>query len=136
MNYRKNPQNGDNLSILGFGCMRFGGTEANKAFSGRFDRQKAEDLITAAIDKGVNYFDTAYMYPGSEDVLGKTLAKHGLREKVYVATKLPLIFCRKKADLDKYFHRQLERLQTGYIDYYLLHMLSDTKTWATLVEWG
>ena len=133
MQYRANLKNGDKLSILGFGCMRFGG---NGSFGGKFDPHKAENLIKAAIDKGVNYFDTAYIYPGSEEILGKTLAKYGVRKKVYVATKLPLILCRSKSDLDKYFNRQLERLQTDYIDYYLLHMLSNTNEWDKLREWG
>jgi len=133
MKYRTNPKNGDKLSILGFGCMRFGG---NDSFGGSFDEQKAENLIKTAIDQGVNYFDTAYIYSGSEEILGKTLSKYGLRETVYIATKLPLIFCKRKSDLDKYFNRQLERLQTNYIDYYLLHMLADTNTWDTLCGWG
>jgi predicted aldo/keto reductase-like oxidoreductase len=136
MNDRINPKNGDKLSILGFGCMRFGGEGLSRSFTGRFDTQKAERLIKSAIDSGVNYFDTAYVYSGSEEFLGKTFTKLGARGKVYIATKLPLILCRGKGDLDKYFNRQLERLQTDYIDYYLLHMLTDMKTWNTLCEWG
>ena len=135
MNFNTNPKNGDKLSILGFGCMRFRGNEL-KSFTGRVDKQKAEKLILAAIEKGVNFFDTAYIYQGSEELLGNVLAKHGLREKVFIATKMPLIMCRSKSDFDKFFHRQLERLQTDYIDYYMFHMLSDTKTWNTLCEWG
>jgi len=136
MNYRINPKNGDKLSVLGFGCMRFGGDSLGSSFAGRFDTQKAEKLIKSAIDAGVNYFDTAYVYAGSEEVLGKTLSKYGVRDKVYIATKMPLILCRNKSDLDKYFPRHLERLRTNYIDYYLLHMLTDMKTWNTLCEWG
>jgi len=56
MNYRTNPKNGDKLSILGFGCMRVGGTSLAASFGGRFDAQKAENLIKTAIDKGVNFF--------------------------------------------------------------------------------
>ncbi len=133
MVYKINPKNNDKLSILGFGCMRFAG---NDTFIGKFNAEKAEGLIKSAVDKGINYFDTAYIYNGSEEVLGKTLAKYDLRKKVYIATKLPLIICRKKADLDRYFNTQLSRLQTDYIDYYLLHMLSDMGTWEKLVEWG
>lgn len=133
MQYRIDPKTGNKLSILGFGCMRFAG---NDKFLGSFDAQKAENLIKAAVEKGINYFDTAYIYSGSEEILGKTLAKHNLRQKVYIATKLPLILCRSKSDMNKYFNRQLERLQTDYIDYYLLHMLSDTKAWEKLCEWG
>jgi len=135
MNYRTNPKNGDKLSILGYGCMRFGGDEL-KSFTGRANKHKAEKLIVTAIEKGVNFFDTAYIYQGSEELLGKILAKHGLREKVYIATKIPVILCRSKTDFDKFFNRQLERLQTDYIDYYLFHMLSDTKTWDKFCEWG
>jgi len=134
MNYRTNPRNGDKLSILGFGCMRFTGDEM-KSFVGKPNPQKAEKLIMSAIDKGVNFFDTAYIYSGSEEILGKTLKKHGVRKKVYITTKLPLIMCKSKSDLDKFFNRQLERLQTDYIDYYLFHMLSDTETWDKLCEW-
>ncbi|MCL2793460.1 MAG: aldo/keto reductase [Spirochaetaceae bacterium] len=135
MNYRVNPKNGDKLSILGYGCMRFGGNEL-KSFTGKVNKQKAENMILSAIEKGVNFFDTAYIYQGSEKLLGKILAKHGLREKVYIETKMPMILCKSKSDFDKFFNKQLERLQTDYIDYYLLHMLSDTKTWNTFCEWG
>jgi len=135
MNYKINPRNGDKLPVLGFGCMRFAGSLTG-SFTGKFDLQKAEILIKAAVDKGINYFDTAYMYAGNEEILGKTLAKYDLRKKVYIATKFPLIICRSKTDFDKYFNRQLERLQTDYIDYYLIHMLSDIDTWNKLREWG
>ena len=103
MKYKINPRNGDKLSVLGFGCMRFGGSNFTSSFAGRFDTQKAENLIVSAIENGVNYFDTAYIYSGSEDCLGKTLAKHNLRGRVYIATKMPLVMCRKKDDLDKFF---------------------------------
>lgn len=130
MQYRIDPKTGNKLSILGFGCMRFSRNLTS------IDIKKAENLIKTAIEKGVNYFDTAYIYPGSEEVLGKVLAKYDLRKKVYIATKLPLILCRSKSDLDKYFNIQLQRLQTDYIDYYLLHMLPDTDLWNKLCEWG
>src|SRR5215510_5247820 len=93
MNYKTNPKNGDKLSILGFGCMRFASNEL-KSFSGKVDKQKAENMIISAIEKGVNFFDTAYIYQGSEELLGQVLAKHGLREKVFISTNLPLIVCR------------------------------------------
>ena len=136
MNYKINPRNGDKLSVLGYGCMRFGGDSLSSSFSGAFDPKKAEQLIKSAVENGINYFDTAYVYAGSEEVLGKTLQKYGFRDKVYIATKMPLILCRNKSDLDKYFAKHLERLQTDYIDYYLLHMLTDMKTWNTLCDWG
>lgn len=134
MQYRINPRNGDKLSILGFGCMRFSG---KAGFVGaQFDVPKIENLIKVAVEKGINYFDTAYIYSGSEEILGKTLEKFGLRKQVYIATKLPVIMCKNKGDLDKYFDKQLERLQTDYIDYYLFHMLSDMATWDKFLKWG
>lgn len=136
MKYNINPKNGDKLSVLGYGCMRFGGDSIASSFTGRFDAQKAENLIVSAVEQGINYFDTAYVYTGSEEVLGNTLKKHGLRDKVYIATKMPLIMCRKAEDLDRFFDTHLKRLQTDHIDYYLLHMLADMKTWNTLCLWG
>ncbi len=136
MEYRVNPKNGDKLSVIGFGCMRFGGDSIVTSFVGGFDAKKAENLIVEAVKKGINYFDTAYVYAGSEEVLGNTLKKHGLREQVYIATKMPLIMCKKPEDLDKFFDTHLKRLQTEHIDYYLLHMLPDMKTWNTLCTWG
>ncbi len=124
MNYRVNPKNNDKLSILGFGCMRFAK-----------DENEVEKQIRYAIDNGVNYFDTAYIYPNNEATLGRILAK-GLRDKVKIATKMPPYLIRKYEDLDKIFNVQLDRLQTDYIDYYFMHMLTDVKIWNRLVELG
>lgn len=124
MNYRVNPKNNDKLSILGFGCMRFDKNE-----------KEVEKQIIYAIENGVNYFDTAYIYPNSEAVLGRVLAK-GYRNKVKIATKIPPYLIRKYEDLDKIFHIELERLQTDYIDYYFIHMLTDVKIWNRLVNLG
>ena len=82
MQYRKD-KNGDELSILGYGCMRFRRKGAG------IDIDKTEQEILAAFRSGVNYFDTAYIYPGSEAALGEILSRNGIREKVHVATKLP-----------------------------------------------
>ncbi len=136
MKYNINPRNGDKLSVLGFGCMRFAGDSIVTSFSGMFDQKKVESLIVSAIKHGINYFDTAYVYTGSEEALGKVLKKYHVRDRIYLATKMPLILCRKAEDLDRFFDKQLEHLQTDHIDYYLLHMLSDMKTWNTLCEWG
>ncbi len=136
MQYNINPRNGDRLSVLGYGCMRFAGDSIVTSFSGRFDSKKVEQLVISAVEQGINYFDTAYVYTGSEEALGGILKRNNLRDKIYLATKLPLILCRKAEDLDKYFYKQLEHLQTDHIDYYLLHMLSDMKTWNTLCDWG
>jgi predicted aldo/keto reductase-like oxidoreductase len=130
MLYRKDTKSGNNLSILGLGCMRF------PRNLGLVDMRKTEQLVLEAVAEGVNYFDTAYIYPGSEEALGSILEKHRLREKVYIATKLPLVICRGPLDFDKFFNKQLERLRTGRIDYYLLHMLTDEASWEKLCGWG
>jgi len=129
MKYREDKY-GNNLSVLGYGCMRF----TMKA--GRIDIKKANAEIMAAYEAGVNYFDTAYIYPGSEATLGTILAENGIRDKVNIATKLPHYMIRKKEDLDKYFNEQLKRLRTDYVDYYLMHMLSDVNTWERLKGLG
>ena len=118
MQYRKD-KSGRELSVLGFGCMRF--TKKGNAL----DLEKAEKEIMAAFRAGVNYYDTAYIYPGSEALLGTVLKRNGIREKVNVATKLPQYLVASLAAVEKYFREELERLQTDYIDYYLMHMMSD-----------
>ena len=135
MNYRSNSKNGDKLSILGYGCMRF----PKKGNS--VDEERTERQIISAIEQGVNYLDTAYIYHGgkSEIILGQILAK-GYRDRVKIATKMPPFMVRKSADMDKIFNTQLKRLQTDHIDYYLMHMLPDVQTWERLktlgiIEW-
>jgi len=129
MNYRKDKY-GNDISILGFGCMRF------PRNVGLTDMKETEKEILAAIKGGINYFDTAFIYPGSESALGEILAKNGLREQVYIATKLPHYLIKDLDGLEKMFQTQLKRLQTDYIDYYLMHMLADTATWQRLVDMG
>jgi len=100
---------------------------------------RAEEIVMRSIEKGVNYFDTAWIYPGNEETLGSILAKNNVREKVFIATKLPLILFKSESrtvDFDKYFAQSLERLKTNYIDYYLLHMVSDMEQWSRLKNWG
>ncbi|MDR2634145.1 MAG: aldo/keto reductase [Treponema sp.] len=130
MQFRLDKQSGNKLSVLGFGCMRF------PRNLGGIDMQKTRPLIMEAIHKGVNYFDTAYLYPGSEEALGKILEQDHVREKVYIATKLPLALLRGPKDFDRIFTRQLERLRTSSIDYYLMHMITDMDLWNTLEGWG
>ena len=129
MQYRVNPKNGDHLSVLGYGCMRF--TRKN----GAIDQEKAEREMATAITRGINYFDTAYRYPGSEAALGKFLAK-GYRKDVFIATKLPQFQVKRAAEFDKYFEEELSRLKTDYIDYYLMHMLTDLGSWQRLKGLG
>ena len=124
MNYRKDKY-GNALSILGFGCMRFPA-----------DKAEAEREVLYAIDQGVNYFDTAYIYPGNESALGEILHKNNAREKVRIATKLPHYLIKSVDGLEKMFQEQLKRLKTDYVDYYLMHMLSDIAAWERLREMG
>ena len=129
MQYRRD-QKGNELSILGYGCMRF-----TKKY-GRIVFQKAEQEVMMAIRHGVNYLDTAYIYPGSEECLGKILVKNHCREQVNIATKLPHYLIKSREGLEKTFQEQLKRLQTDYIDYYLMHMLTDIATWERLKDLG
>ncbi|NYB72889.1 aldo/keto reductase [Sedimentibacter hydroxybenzoicus DSM 7310] len=123
---KKNIKNGDELSILGFGCMRLPS-----------DEDAAIKLIRDAIEKGVNYFDTAYIYKAgrNEVVLGNALSS-GYREKVKIATKLPPYMVNSLDAAKRIFATQLSRLQTSYIDYYLIHMLTDKPMFDKMVSLG
>lgn len=131
MQTRNNLKNGDVLSILGFGCMRL------PTKNGSIDESRAINMIHDAIENGVNYFDTAYIYQNgkSELLLGKALVG-GYRERVKIATKLPPFLVRKLDNAKKIMATQLKRLQTNTIDYYLLHMLSDKPMFDRLAELG
>ena len=125
MIYRANPRNQEQLSILGYGCLRF-----SRKGTG-IDQAKAEQEMKIALAHGVNYFDTAYTYGGSEVCLGKFLAK-GYRDQVNIATKLPHYYIKKEEEIERYFREQLERLQTDHVEYYLMHMLNDIAAWERL----
>ena len=129
MNYRTDKY-GNKLSILGFGCMRF------PMKAGRIDMAETEREILTAVEGGVNYFDTAYIYPGSEAALGEILERNGLRDRVYIATKLPHYLIKSREGLDKLFNEELRRLRTDHVDFYLMHMLTDTDTWERLKAMG
>ena len=129
MNYR-NDRYGNPLSILGFGCMRF------PQKMGRIDMEETEKELLAAIHGGVNYFDTAYIYPGSEAALGEILEKNNLRDRVNIATKLPHYLIKSRDGMDKLFAEELRRLRTDHVDYYLMHMLNDLDTWNRLKAMG
>ena len=129
MQYRKDRY-GRELSVLGYGCMRF------TRKGGAIDLEKAESEIMAAFRAGVNYYDTAYIYPGSEALLGTVLQRNGIREQVNIATKLPQYMVGSLAGVEKTFREELSRLQTDYIDYYLMHMLTDAAQWERLKKLG
>lgn len=129
MHYRTDKY-GNKLSVLGFGCMRF------PMKAGRIDMEETEREILTAIRGGVNYFDTAYIYPGSEAALGEILEQNHIRDQVYIATKLPHYLIKSRDGLEKLFTEELRRLRTDHVDYYLMHMLTDTDTWERLKALG
>lgn len=129
MQYRKN-KSGEDISLLGYGCMRF------TRKGGGIDLDKAEKEIRLALEGGVNYFDTAYIYPGSEAALGEIFRRIGWRGKNQIATKLPHYLIKSMDGIEKIFKEELKRLQTDYIDYYLMHMLTDVETWEKLKKLG
>ncbi len=133
MLYRTFPNNEDKLSILGFGCMRLP-ILSKKAKD--IDLDLAESMVRKAIDNGVNYIDTAWPYHGgeSEPFLGRALAD-GYREKVFLATKLPSWMINKQEDMNRILDKQLVKLNTEYIDYYLIHALN-RKYWENLTALG
>lgn len=129
MLYRKDRK-GNEISQLGFGCMRF--TKKGNAF----DFDKAEKEVMQAVRAGVNYFDTAYIYTGSEELMGKIFKKNGVREQIHIATKLPQYMLRSIDAVERTFREELKRLQTDYIDYYLMHMFTDIHEWKNLRHIG
>ena len=129
MQYR-NDRHGEPISLLGYGCMRF------TTKGGQIDVPKAKEEIRAAYEAGVNYFDTAYTYPGSEEALGGILQSLGIRDRVSIATKLPHYLVKNPESIEKYFREELRRLRTDHVDYYLMHMLTDTETWERLCGLG
>ena len=126
----KNDKHGNKVSQLGYGCMRF--TKKGTAI----DYEKTEKEVLYAIEHGVNYFDTAYLYPGSEECLGKILSSNNCRDKVYIATKLPQYLVKKKEQIDTFYNEEIRRLKTEYIDYYLMHMMTDYADWEKLKSFG
>ena len=129
MQYRKDRKENE-ISALGYGCMRF------TKKGGNVDLEKAEREVLAAIEGGVNYLDTAYVYAGNEVAVGEILARTNTRDKVYLATKLPHYLIKSIDGVEKMFREELRRLQTDHIDYYLMHMLTDIPTWERLKKLG
>ena len=129
MIYRKDRY-GNEISQLGYGCMRFTkkGTQTDYA--------KAEREVLYAIEHGVNYFDTAYAYPGNEECLGRILAENNVRDRINIATKLPQYMIKSMKAIEKTFAEELSRLRTDHIDYYLMHMFTDYSEWERLKALG
>ena len=116
MQYRKIQKNDDEISALGFGAMRLPLKNA------KIDRNEASKLIYHAIDNGVNFIDTAYLYGDSESFLGEILQGE-YKDKVKICTKLPAINVKKYEDMEAFLNEQLQRLQRDCIDYYLIHAI-------------
>lgn len=139
MLYRTFGKTNEAVSVLGFGCMRLPTIGSDPT---NIDEEKAIPMIRYAIDAGVNYVDTAYPYHGtgfthggaSEPFVAKAL-KDGYRERVKLATKLPSWLIKTREDMDRYLNEQLDRLETSYIDFYLVHSLN-AGTWPVLKEAG
>jgi hypothetical protein len=133
MQYRQFGMLDWNTSVLGFGCMRFPTIGGD---SGKIDQEKTNEMIWRAVDGGVNYFDTAYVYhqQQSEVALGTALTG-GLRKKVRIATKLPIWLVQQANDFDRMLEEELQRLQTDRIDFYLMHAL-DAASWEKVQRLG
>jgi predicted aldo/keto reductase-like oxidoreductase len=133
MQYRKFGKIDWQASALGFGCMRLPTIDGK---AGNIDQEKTTAMIRKAIETGVNYFDTAYVYHDqmSEVALGKAL-QDGYRERVRIATKSPIWLINEGADFDRLLDEQLQRLQTKTIDFYLLHALN-RESWAKIQKLG
>jgi predicted aldo/keto reductase-like oxidoreductase len=136
MLYRKLGRTGVDVSILGFGCMRFPliGTSDPMAIMNAdsvIDEVEAQRMIDRAFELGINYYDTAYGYHNgkSEPFVGKALKE--VRDEVYIATKLPIWNIEKFDDCERIFNEQLTRLQTDYIDFYLMHGLN-ARSWKKI----
>lgn len=131
MEKRKMTKLGIETSLLGFGCMRFPLTK-----EGKVDEQEAERMLDRAIKGGVNYIDTAYPYHNGESelVVGRILQKYD-RSSFYLATKLPVWLVNEVSDVDRYFNEQLDKLQTDFVDFYLMHAMNKER-WDKMLKMG
>lgn len=125
---------GEKISRLGFGCMRFKTLDGDNS---KIDKVESSKILKEAIEKGLTYIDTAYPYHDqmSERFVGEFLEENNLRDKIYLASKLPCWLVKEKDDFYRIFNEQLEKLRTNYLDFYLLHSL-DIKRFRQMVELG
>ena len=133
MQYRKFGKLDWQVSALGFGFMRLPTIDGD---AGHIDQEKATEMVRTAIDAGLNYVDTAYVYHNqtSETALGIAL-QDGYRDKVRIATKLPIWLVNESDDFDRMLDEELARLQTDHIDFYLMHSLNKS-TWEKVQKLG
>ncbi|HEX7715494.1 MAG TPA: aldo/keto reductase, partial [Bacillota bacterium] len=130
MQYRPFGKSGFQVSALGFGAMRL------PLEGGKIDEAQATRMVRYAIDRGVNYVDTAYPYhDGASEVFLGSALKDGYRDKVKLTTKMPSWLIQTAADFDKYLDEQMKRLQVDHLDFYLLHSL-DGERWPKLRDLG
>lgn len=109
------------LSRLGYGLMRLPTIGNDNKL---IDYKKARELVEYAVDNGINYLDTAFNYHNEQsEIFTGELLKDGLREKIYLASKSPVFKIEKEEDFEIFLNMQLQKLQTDYIDFYLLHTL-------------
>ena len=125
---------GDDISRLGFGCMRFKTLDSD---NGQIDKETSSKIMLEAIDKGLTYIDTAYPYHDgmSEKFVGEFLEENNLRDKIYLTTKLPCWLVKERDDFYKLLNEQLDNLRTDHLDFYLLHSL-DINRFRQMVELG
>ncbi len=137
MQYRTFGKTGEKVSVLGFGMMRLPTVGGDY---GKIDETAAMKLVRHAVDNGLNYVDTSWPYHStslteggaSEPFVGKALKEIG-RDKAFIATKLPIWAVQSRADMDAYLNKQLKRLQTDYVDFYLVHNITEP-TWRNIIR--
>ena len=133
MRYFDFGKTGLKISRFGMGCMRFPKKELSDG-SKIIDQDEVTRMVNYAYEKGINYYDTAYMYAGSEKTLGEAL-KGIPRDKIIITSKLPMAKFKKYEDCERFLNKSLEDLQTDYLDFYLLHAMQDAR-WNIVKDLG